>query len=156
MQKDSVNTLKYKACQAGSKKGFKNREKVLTRLGRLDYTGFLKGLRIIERLYPMYTGKNPLNPLIYKGFRLVSYEVGRRKEKGYFESNKLCCVLVTTVLSIRYDSFQKVGMLKLLRVLTCKKLPCVHIACARGKQVAVLRHMWEWANTINFLSCLIP
>jgi len=53
-----VNTLKYKAYQAGNKKYFKNREKVLTRLESLDYTGFSKGLRIIERLYPIPTGKN--------------------------------------------------------------------------------------------------
>ncbi|KAA0243998.1 MAG: hypothetical protein DYG83_09170 [Candidatus Brocadia sp. AMX2] len=49
-------------------KSFKNREKVLTRLGSLDYTGFLKGFRIIVRLYPIHKGQNTLNPLIYKGF----------------------------------------------------------------------------------------
>jgi hypothetical protein len=42
----------------GSMKRFKNREKVLTWLGRLDYTGFLKGFRIIVRLYPIPIGKN--------------------------------------------------------------------------------------------------
>jgi len=49
-------------------KSFKNRENVLTQLVRLDYTGFLKGFRIIERLYPIHKGQNALNLLIYKGF----------------------------------------------------------------------------------------
>lgn len=113
-----------------SKESFKMGENVLTWLERLDYTGFSKGLRIIVRLYPIPVGKNPLNPLIYKGFRLVLYEVGRRKGKWYFKSNKLRSVFVNAVLSICYDLSQKVNLLKLLRVLTCKKLPCAHIACA--------------------------
>jgi hypothetical protein len=53
---------------------FKNREKVLTWLERLDYTGFSNGFRIIERLYPIHKGQNALNalnPLIYKGFLSV-------------------------------------------------------------------------------------
>lgn len=54
-----------------SMKSFKNREKVLTRLKRLDYTGFSKGFRIIERLYPIHKGKNALKPLIYKGLLSV-------------------------------------------------------------------------------------
>ncbi len=137
-----MNTLKYKAYQAGSKKYFKNREKVLTRLESLDYTGFSKGFRIIRRLYPMPTGKNPLNPLIYKGFRLVLYEAGRRKGKWYFESNKLRSIFVNTVLSICYDLFHKVGMLKLLRVLTCKKLPCRNITCAMRSSWVVFCGYW--------------
>ncbi|MCE7912630.1 MAG: hypothetical protein DCC43_11965 [Candidatus Brocadia sp.] len=55
----------------GSTKGFKNREKILTWLGRLDYTGFLKGFRIIVGLYPVHKGQNAWNPLIYKGFLSV-------------------------------------------------------------------------------------
>lgn len=112
-----------------SKESFKMGENVLTRLESLDYTGFSKGLRIIERLYLIPIGKNPLNPLIYTGFRLVLYEVGRRKLKWYFESNKLRTIFVNAVLSICYDFSKKVGLLKLLRVLTCKKFPCKHIAC---------------------------
>lgn len=54
-----------------SMKGFKNGENVLTQLERLDYTGFLKGFRIIERLYPIHKGQIALNPLIYKGYRSV-------------------------------------------------------------------------------------
>ncbi|GAN34861.1 hypothetical protein BROSI_A3405 [Candidatus Brocadia sinica JPN1] len=34
------------------------------------------------------------------------------------------------LFTICYDYFPKVEMLKLLRVLTCKKLPCVNVACA--------------------------
>lgn len=52
-------------------KGFKNREKVLTRLVSLDYTGFREGFCIIGRLYPIHKGKNTWNPLIYKGFLSV-------------------------------------------------------------------------------------
>ncbi len=37
---------------------------------------------------------------------------------------------VSYLFTICYDCFQKVGMLKLLEVLTCKKFPCVNIACA--------------------------
>lgn len=112
-----------------SKESFKIGKNVLTRLESLYYTGFSKGLRIIVRLYPIPIGKNPLNPLIYKGFRPVLYEVCRRKVKWYFESNKLRSVFVNAVLSICYDFFRKVGLLKLLRVLTCKKFPCKYIAC---------------------------
>lgn len=112
-----------------SKESFKMGENVLTRLESLDYTRFLKGFRIIVRLYPIPIGKNPLNPPIYKDFRLVLYEVGRRKVKWYFESNKLRSVFANAVLSICYDFLQKVGLLKLLRVLTCKKFPCKYIAC---------------------------
>lgn len=112
-----------------SKESFKMGENILTRLESLDYAEFSKGLRIIERLYPIPIGKNPLNPLIYKGLRLVLFEVGRRKAKWYFESNKPQSIFINTVLSICYDFSQKVGLLKLLRVLTCKKFPCKYIAC---------------------------
>lgn len=63
--------MNYQALRDGSMKSFKNGEKVLTRLGRLDYTGFSKGLRIIVRLYPIHEGQNDWNTLIYKGLLLV-------------------------------------------------------------------------------------
>lgn len=111
-------------------KSFKTRENVLTRLERLDYTGFSKGLRIIGRLYPIHKGQNAWNPLIYKGFKLILRKVGIWKEMWHFEKNKFLCVFVSPIISRGYDLFRKVGVLKLLRVLTCKKLPCVYSACA--------------------------
>lgn len=113
-----------------SMKSFKSRENVLTRLERRNYTGFSKGLRIIGRLYPIHKGQNAWNPLIYKGFKLILHKVGIRKERWYFESNKFLFVCISYLLSTCYDLLEKVGMLKLLRVLTCKKLPCMNIACA--------------------------
>lgn len=113
-----------------SMESFKNGEKVLTRLESLDYTVFSKGFRIIGRLYSMHKCQNAWNPLIYKGFKPFLSQVGIRKEKWYFKKTKLLCVFVSIIISIGYDLFYKVGMLKLSRVLTCKKLSCMNITCA--------------------------
>lgn len=69
------------AYRDGSRESFKTGEKVLTWLERLDYTGFLEGLRIIGRLYPMDKGQNTWNPLIYKGFMAILPRVGVCKER---------------------------------------------------------------------------
>ncbi len=79
-----------------SMKSFKNMEKVLTWLEMLDYTGFLKGFRIIERLYPMDKGQNAWHSLIYKGFVAILHRVGIRKERWYFEGIKILCVFVSS------------------------------------------------------------
>lgn len=67
-----------------SMKGFKNGKNVLTRLVSLDYTGFSKGFRIIERLYPMHEGQNDLNPLIYKDLLLVLPNCKKWRRGVYF------------------------------------------------------------------------
>lgn len=111
-------------------KSFKTRENVLTRRESLDYTRFSKGLRIIERLYPMPKGQNAWNPLIYKGSKHILPWVGIQKKRWYFERDKFLCAFINHFVSMGYDLFSKVGVLKLSRVLTCKKLPCMNIACA--------------------------
>lgn len=125
--------MKYAAYRDGSMESFKTGEKVLTWLERLDYTGFLEGLRIIGRLYPIQRGQIAWNPLLYKGFKLILHRVGIQKGRWYFERNKILRVFVSRAISICYDLFNKVGMLKLLSVLTCKLFPCVYIARAVGK-----------------------
>jgi hypothetical protein len=124
-----VKTLKYVALPDGSMNSFKNREKVLTRLESLDYTGISKGFRIIVRLYPIHRGQNPCNPLIYKGFLLVLPYGNITVETWYFEINKCRNVFVTLLIPRGYDFLKKVGLLKLSRVLTCKKFPCKKVAC---------------------------
>lgn len=39
--------------------------------------------------------------------------------------------ILSYLFAISYYFFQKVKLLKLSRVLTCKKFPCVNIACVR-------------------------
>ncbi len=99
--------MKYVALPDGSMESFKNREKVLTRLERLDYTGISKGFRIIVRLYPIHRGKNPWNPLIYKGFLLVFPYGNITVETWYFEINTYRNVFVTLLISRGYDFFKR-------------------------------------------------
>lgn len=120
------------AYRDGSRESFKTGEKVLTRLESLDYTWFWDGLRIIGRLYPIQRGQIAWNPLLYKGFMLILHRVGILKERWYFERNKIMHVFVSCLMATCYDMSYKVGVLKLLRVLTCKLLSCVYIARAVG------------------------
>ncbi|MCF6147318.1 MAG: hypothetical protein E3K37_01530 [Candidatus Kuenenia sp.] len=132
-------------------KGFKNGEKVLTRRESLDNTGFSWGFRVIGRLYPIHKGKNTLNPFIYKGYKAILHRVGIWEKRRSFTKYKFSYAFVSPVISICYDLYCKVGMLKLLRVLTCKKFPCADIARAVPHEVADFSHMRGCGAILNNL-----
>ena len=119
-------------------KSFKNRENVLTRLVSLDYTGFSKGFRIIERLYPMHEGQNDFNPLIYKGLLLVLPRCKKWLRDVYFMLSIFGKSILSCLLSIGYYFIKKVKLLKLSRVLTCEKFLCKNIARAQALNMWLL------------------